>query len=96
MANTKTDWKTTDQPCRRVGCDGGVWRGRGICFRCNGSGREMVAVEREMTADEQTAAKTFQAGVAAAQAREAARKAGLSFGEARAAGVAAYNAVMAS
>lgn len=72
---TKTVYVVTDKPCLRRGCCQGVWMGRGICFRCNGSGFEYVAIERPMTADEITEADEYQAGIAARDRRAAERAA---------------------
>lgn len=71
---TTTDYRTTDEPCRRCNGDG-IYRQSGICFRCGGAGREFEAYERPMTADEVERADAYQAGIAAREAREAARKA---------------------
>lgn len=72
---TKTAYRLTDVPCKRRGCDRGVWNNRGICFRCGGSGFESVAFERPLTANEAASLAEYAAGIAAREAREAARKA---------------------
>lgn len=72
---THTVYINTDEPCRRRGCHQGVWMGRGICFRCNGSGYEVVAVERPLTDAEIAAVNEYQAGIAARERREAERAA---------------------
>lgn len=70
---TKTVYRRTAKPCLR--CKGSGEYSRGLCYRCHGHGREMVAVEVPMTADEIQAAAEYQAGQDARAAREAARKA---------------------
>jgi hypothetical protein len=70
---TTTDYRITDKPCVR--CDRGVWKNRGICYRCGGCGRELEAYERDLTAAEIASIAEYQAGIAAREAREAARKA---------------------
>jgi DnaJ-class molecular chaperone len=80
VITAKTIYKQTTEPCRR--CKGSGEYARGFCYRCGGHGKEVVAVEVPMAADELAAVRAYDEGLDARAAREAARKARMAAREA--------------